>query len=184
MEKIITTPKQLIQQAKDFAFDAHSNHYFPCGRKYTTHLETVAELSRQAFQHDASLNEGILLSTAYLHDSAEDTSATIDDIYKIFGRDIGNAVSALTKDKTLPKNEQIKNSLQQIIAQPKEVWIVKLADRVANLYQTLLLTDHKWSRDYKEYYRNEALLINKILGKSSEYLSQKLLNLSTIYNRM
>lgn len=84
MEKIIINPKQLIQKAKDFAFDAHSNHYFPCGRKYITHLETVAELSRQTFQHDTSLNEGILLSTGYLHDSMEDVGVTYEDIHNNF----------------------------------------------------------------------------------------------------
>ena len=184
MEKIITTPKQLIQQAKDFAFNAHSNHYFPCGRKYSTHLETVAEISKQALLHEPTLNEGILLSTAYLHDSVEDTAVTHEDIFNFFGHNISDAVSALTKNKQLSKSSQIQHSLQRILRQPKEVWLVKLADRIANLQQTIFLHDKKWSGHYKQYYRNESILINQTLGKASPYLSQKLSNLINIYNRI
>jgi len=184
MEKIITSPKQLIQQAKDFAFKAHSSHYFPCGRRYSTHLETVAELSRQALQHDTSLDEGILLSTAYLHDSVEDTAVTHEDIFNFFGHNISDAVSALTKNKQLSKSSQIQHSLLRILRQPKEVGIVKIADRISNLMQTIFLHDKKWSIHYKEYYRDEAILINETLGKCSNHLSQKLSNLISIYNRI
>ena len=184
MKTIITTPKHLIQQARDFAFNVHSDHYFPCGRKYSTHLETVAELSRQALLYDSSLNEGILLSTAYLHDSQEDVNITNEEIYNLFGQDIAKAVSALTKDKALPKQEQIQDSLKRICELPHEPWVTKLADRVSNLQQTIFLNNKKWDEIYKEYYRNESILVNQTLGKASPYLSQKLSNLITIYNRV
>lgn len=176
--------KLLVEDAKDFAFQAHSNHYFPDGRRYFTHLETVSKLSKQALDHDSSLDEGVLLSTAYLHDTIEDTEATSEDIFKIFGFIIADAVSALTKDKSLPKVEQMDNSLHRIIRMSKEVWVVKMADRIANLSQTLLLSDKKWSPEYKEYYRNEAILINYTLGGASPYLSKKLSLLINIYNRI
>lgn len=184
MKKNIITSDQLIQQAKEFSFRAHSSHYFPCGRKYSTHLETVAELSRQALSNDSTLDEGILLSTAYLHDSVEDTAVTHEDIFNFFGQNISNAVSALTKNKHLTKSSQIQHSLQRILRQPKEVWLVKLADRIANLQQSIFLHDNKWGVDYKEYYRDESILINQTLGKASPYLSQKLSILINIYNRI
>lgn len=182
--KTISNPTLLVEQAKDFAFKAHSSHYFPCGRKYTSHLETVAELSRQALQHDSSLDEGILLSTAYLHDSIEDTAVTHEDIFNFFGQNISNAVSALTKNKHLTKSSQIQHSLQRILRQPREIWVTKLADRIANLQQSIFLHDNKWGVDYKEYYRDESILINQTLGKASPYLSQKLSILINIYNRI
>lgn len=184
MKKIIINPNHLIQEAKAFAFKAHSNHVFTCGRKYFTHLETVANHCKQATLHDSTLDEGTLLSVSFLHDSIEDTAATYNGIYFNFGHDIANAVSALTKDKTLPKVEQMQNSLKKILTLPKEVWLVKLADRCANLQQTMFLLDQKWTSEYKEYYRNESLLILKKLGKASPFLSQKLSNLITIYNRI
>lgn len=184
MEKIIITQDQLIQQAKNFAFEAHKNHHFPCGRKYSAHLETVADHCKQAISQNFLLNEGILLSTALLHDSIEDTNVTHEDLFHNFGQDIADSVSALTKDKTLPKALQMQNSLQKILALPKEVWMVKLADRIANLQQTMFLLDEKWSNHYKEYYRNESILIFQTLGESSSFLSQKLNNLIKIYNRI
>lgn len=182
--KTVITPKLLIEQAKDFALQAHHHHYFPDGRKYFTHLETVTQLSNQALSHDSTLDEGILLSVSLLHDVIEDTSLTHEDIHNNFGHTIADAVFALTKDKTLPKSKQIQQSLQSIIAQPKEVWTIKLSDRIANLQQTMFLTDQKWTFEYKEYYREESILINQTLGKSSPYLSQKLSNLISIYNRI
>lgn len=184
MHTTIITSELLIKQAKDFALQAHQHHYFPDGRRYFTHLETVSELSKQSLLHDSSLDEGILLSTAYLHDAVEDTEATHEDILNLFGRNIADAVYALTKNKNLPKAEQIRHSLQTILAQPKEVRAVKLSDRIANLQQTIFLSDQKWNQSYKEYYREESILINQVLGKSSVYLSQKLSNLISIYNRI
>lgn len=184
MKKIIITSDQLIQQAKEFSFKAHSLHYFPCGKRYSTHLETVVSHCKQATIYDSRLDEGVLLSTAYLHDTVEDTEVTNKDIFSHFGQNIANAVLALTKNKTLPKKLQIQNSLQKISPLTKEVWIVKMADRIANLQQTLFLEDDKWTTDYKEYYRNESILINETLGKCSNHLSQKLSNLITIYNRI
>ncbi len=184
MHTTIITSELLIKKAKDFAFEAHQHHYFPDGRRYFTHLETVSELSKQSLLHDSSLDEGILLSTAYLHDTVEDTETTHEDILNLFGKNIADAVYALTKNKSLPKAEQIRHSLQTILTQPKEIWAVKLSDRIANLQQSIFLTDQKWNQSYKEYYREESILINQVLGKSSVYLSQKLSNLISIYNRI
>ena len=61
---------------------------------------------------------------------------------------------------------------------------LKLADRIANLQQTIFLHDKKWSGHYKQYYRDESILINQTLGKASPYLSQKLSILINIYNRI
>lgn len=184
MKKNIITSDQLIQQAKEFSFRAHSSHYFPCGRRYSTHLETVANYCQQASLYDSTLDEGILLSTAYLHDTVEDTEATNEDILNLFGQNIANAVLALTKNKMLPKTQQMQYSLQKISVLPKEVWIVKLADRIANLQQTLFLYEGKWTQDYREYYKEESILISQTLGDASPYLQQKLSVLINSYKRI
>lgn len=184
MKNINTTPDQLIQQAKEFALVSHSNHFYPDGRPYFFHLESVSNLTKQARLYDSSLDEGTLLSVSYLHDSIEDTQVRYEDIVSLFGYEIGNAVASLTKDKTLSKKDQIQDSLNRILLTSKEAQVVKLADRIANLYQTLLITDNKWTSQYKEYYRQESLFINKALGDSSHYLSKKLTALIKIYNRI
>lgn len=184
MTQIVFTSQLLTEQAKEFAFQAHKDHFFPDGRPYFSHLETVSELSKQSFVNDSSLDEGTLCCLSYLHDIIEDTVVTQENIVHLFGNDIADGVSALTKNKNLPKQEQIHHSLQRILVQPKEVWAVKLSDRIANLQQTLFLIDQKWDQSYKEYYRDESILILQMLGDSSPYLSHKLSTLISIYNRI
>ena len=48
MEAIIT-PKLLIEQAKEFALTSHSNHFYPDGRPYFLHLESVSNLTKKGF---------------------------------------------------------------------------------------------------------------------------------------
>ncbi len=184
MQSTIITPELLIEQAKKFALESHSNHFYPDGRPYFSHLESVCNLTKQATLYNSSLDQGTLLSVSYLHDCIEDTQVNYEDIVAMFGNEIGSAVASLTKDKNLSKEEQIQDSLNRILLTSKEAQIVKLADRIANLYQTLLLNDNKWTFQYKEYYRKESLFINKVLGKSSHYLSKKLITLIRIYNRI
>ncbi|MBF0208222.1 MAG: bifunctional (p)ppGpp synthetase/guanosine-3',5'-bis(diphosphate) 3'-pyrophosphohydrolase [Oligoflexia bacterium] len=184
METIQFTSTQVILQAKEFAQEFHKKQFYPDGRPYFSHLESVAHLTKQATLHDSSLDDGILLSVSYLHDTIEDTNASYHHIVAYFGDDIAEAVASLTKNKSLSKQEQIRDSLHRILRTRKETQIVKLADRISNLGQTLLLLDSKWTPEYKEYYREESILINQQLGSSSALLSQKLSALISIYNRI
>lgn len=180
----IYSPEQLILQAKTFALESHSEHFYPDGRPYFSHLESVSSLAKQATIHDSSLDEGTLLSVSYLHDVIEDTPVCYNQILTHFGYEVADAVASLTKNKNLSKTEQIQDSLNRILLTSKETQVVKLADRIANLSQTLLLVDSKWTPEYKEYYREESTFINQKLGNSSSLLSQKLSALISIYNRI
>ncbi len=184
MQKTNFNHQILTQQAKEFAYSAHKNHYYPDGRPYASHLETVSALSRQSLLEDATLHEGTLMCVSYLHDTIEDTKTRYEDLVMHFGSNISDSVLALSKNKSLSKQEQIQDSLKRILLTSKEARVVKLADRIANLSQTLLLTDKKWTPNYKEYYREESILIHQKLGGSSSILSQKLAALISIYNRI
>lgn len=184
METNLFSSEQLIQQAKTFASEFHSEHFYPDGRPYFSHLESVSSLSQQATLHDSSLDEGTLLCVSYLHDTIEDTSASYQHLLTHFGSRIADSVLALSKNKKLSKQEQIQDSLNRILLTSKEAQVVKLADRISNLGQTLLHTDHKWTHEYKEYYREESLLIYEFLGSSSVVLAKKLKTLISIYNRI
>lgn len=184
MQKSHVNQQFLTEQAREFAYEVHKDHYYPDGRPYVSHLETVSELSRQSLLEDSTLNEGTLLCVSYLHDTIEDTSASYEHLVTLFGSSISESVLALSKNKSLSKQQQIQDSLNRILLTSKEARVVKLADRIANLSQTLLLTDNKWTLNYKEYYREESILIHQKLGSSSSLLSQKLSTLISIYNRI
>jgi GTP pyrophosphokinase len=77
--------------------------------------------------------------TALLHDTVEDTLATIEDIQKLFGKEIGrlvNGVTKLTKIENQQENvRQAENFRKFLLAMSEDirVLIVKLADRLHNM---------------------------------------------------
>jgi len=70
-----------------------------------------------------------------LHDTIEDTQVSYENLCEQFGTAVANGVRALSKDENLPtKHDQMMDSLARIRQQGVEIWMVKLADRVTNLY--------------------------------------------------
>jgi len=121
-----------VAKAWLFGARAHKEQKYPIKElPYLTHigsvvLEVIGVL-------DTIQNPTLALCCAILHDTIEDTSVTFEDIQKEFGNEVAQGVAALSKNKNLPKEKQMLDSLERIKQQPKEIWIVKMADRVANL---------------------------------------------------
>jgi guanosine-3',5'-bis(diphosphate) 3'-pyrophosphohydrolase len=107
---------------------------------------------------------------ALLHDTNEDTSTTSDELEEYFGEEIATAVLALSKDKNLPKDQRIGDSLNRIKKLPYEVWAVKLADRITNLQPP----PSHWTTEKRRKYLEESRLILKALGKGNPYLAGRL----------
>ena len=59
--------------------------------------------------------------------------------------------------------------LNPILVQPKEIWMVKLADRITNLQPP----PGHWDNDKKKKYLEQAGLIHDELKGASEYLSTR-----------
>ena len=66
--------KALIEKAYDFAAHAHGTQMRASGEPYITHPLEIAEMLTEY-----KLGEPSII-TALLHDTVEDTSATLDDI--------------------------------------------------------------------------------------------------------
>ena len=73
-------------------------------------------------------------------------------------------------DKPLPKEERMGDSLQRIKQQPHEIWMVKMADRIANLAPP----PHDWAGEKIARYREEAIEIWGQLHEASKYLDERL----------
>jgi (p)ppGpp synthase/HD superfamily hydrolase len=65
----------------------------------------------------------------------------------------------------------MRDSLARIRAQPAEVWMVKLADRITNLQAP----PHYWTREKIRAYRAEAREIHAQLGAACDVLGPRLL---------
>ena len=159
-----------ITKAWFFASRVHKEQKYP-GEElpYITHIGNVLlEVMAVASSLD---NAQLAICCAILHDTIEDTSTTYEDILQEFGADVANGVMALSKDKTLnTKQEQMQDSLKRIKEQAKEVWVVKMADRVANLGEP----PHYWSLEKKRAYQEEARLILEQLYEANEQMANRL----------
>lgn len=107
---------------------------------------------------------------ALLHDTVEDTAVTYEQVAAGFGQPVADGVLALTKDEGLPKGEQMPDSLRRIKRQPREVWLVKLADRIVNLQPP----PKHWQAERIAAYKVESDSILAALGEASPLLAERL----------
>jgi guanosine-3',5'-bis(diphosphate) 3'-pyrophosphohydrolase len=144
---------------------------------YVVHLSNVAMEVIIAGSQTPGFDLDFAVQVALLHDTIEDTETIYQELSDTFGRTIADGVLALTKDATLPKEQRTMDSLTRIRKMPKEVWAVKLADRINNLQPP----PGHWSKDKRLEYQNEARLILEILGEGNTYLAQRLRTLIIEY---
>jgi len=112
----------------------------------------------------------LAVQVALLHDTLEDTSTDFAELESKFGIEVATAVSALTKNSDLSKEQSMVDSLARIKEMPSEVWAVKLADRITNLQPP----PARWDNGRKIAYRGEAMLILNELKEGNEYLASRL----------
>jgi (p)ppGpp synthase/HD superfamily hydrolase len=137
---------------------------------YLLHLSLVAMEVIGALAAEPDHDGDLALQSALLHDIVEDTSVTEAQVRERFGPAISAGVLALTKDSGLPKAQQMPDSLARIRAQPHEIWMVKLADRICNLQPP----PAHWDAERVARYRAEATEILAALGAASPYLAARL----------
>jgi (p)ppGpp synthase/HD superfamily hydrolase len=158
-------------KALRFAAEAHGAQTVPgTTLPYLMHVTSVTMEVTAALLAESAHDQELAVQCALLHDVVEDTDRTADQVRAVFGAAVASGVLALSKDKTLPKDQQLRNSLQRIQGQPPEIWMVKLADRITNLQPP----PAHWSREKIAAYREEAVLIHGCLGKASPFLAARL----------
>lgn len=166
----------LYQQAWHFASIAHSEQSYGntvTGEPipYLNHVANVAmEVCWAAVQTAETIDTDLAVQCALLHDVIEDTETTEQQLAAIFGTAVAAGVMALTKDDTLPKERRMQDALERILSQPKEIAMVKLADRIVNLSAAPLHWDKAKMVDYKQ----EAKLIHEYLAEANPYLAERL----------
>ena len=80
-----------LNRAYVFSMHAHGSQKRASGDPYFSHPVEVAGILAQMKLDSASIVTGLL------HDTVEDTVATLDDIERLFGRDIARLVDGVTK---------------------------------------------------------------------------------------
>ncbi len=161
--------QDLFKRTLDFAARVHGPQVIKgSGAPYVVHVVKVAsEVLRAA---DGSFDVGLSMQCALLHDCMEDAGVSADTLRAEFGAAVADGVSALTKNESLPKGEQMADSLRRILLQPREVQLVKLADRITNLEPP----PPHWSNEKCAQYLVEAQQIHDALGGAHAGLAARL----------
>lgn len=172
--------QDLYQKAMHFAASAHKEQKVP-GKNYsyTVHFALVAMEIMGAITAGETENPDLAVCCALLHDTLEDTEVTYEELEKIFGDSVARGVRALSKNKNLSKEEQMEDSLKRIKAEPPEVGMVKLADRITNLQTPPFF----WKADKKKAYLKEAKRILKELKYTSPFLARRMEEKITDYKQ-
>lgn len=163
-----------VLAAWNFASHVHKDQTVPgTDLAYINHIGTVAMevMGAVSSSPEGIENPDIAILCALLHDTIEDTATSFDELRELFGQDVAEGVQALSKDKALPTKEaQMADSLSRIKTCSKEVWMVKLADRITNLQPPPAY----WTKEKCAAYRSEAEVILGALGGAHALLAQRL----------
>lgn len=122
-----------LNRAYVFAMKAHGTQKRDSGEDYFTHPLEVAGILVGMHLDVATI------ITALLHDTVEDTVATLDEIEKLFGKEVTFLVDGVTKLSQIEfqsdKAKQAENFRKLLIAMSSDirVLLVKLADRLHNM---------------------------------------------------
>lgn len=139
-----------LTQAFSFAAQAHVDQRRKGGRQepYLNHLAEVASLVAEATE-GADIN---LIIAALLHDVIEDVGITHPQLVKTFGEDVASLVSEVTDDKTLAKAERKRLQIVTAPSKSPRAKIIKIADKVSNLWALVVSPPTGWSDDrVREY---------------------------------
>ncbi|MGC6325720.1 HD domain-containing protein [Pasteurella multocida] len=130
----------LSRKAEEYAKSIHSHQLDKAGKPYIEHLAFVADFV--ANQSDD------VIATAWLHDSVEDTETSLEDITRLFGDVIAEAVNAITKQQGENYQDYLVRVKSNEIARK-----VKVADLTHNMDLSRLLCITEQDRKRVEKYQ-------------------------------
>jgi guanosine-3',5'-bis(diphosphate) 3'-pyrophosphohydrolase len=130
-----------LNRAYVYTMKVHGTQQRASGDPYFSHPVEVAGILSSMKLDSASIITGLL------HDTVEDTTATIEEIESMFGPDIAKLVDGVTKLSRIElqsdQTKQAENFRKLVLAMSEDirVLLVKLADRLHNMRTLHFLKD-------------------------------------------
>ncbi len=152
----------LIERSFAFAAERHAGQKRRSGEPYVVHPVGVARIISELRLDVPSVCAGLL------HDCVEDTSATADDIGRLFGTEIQSLVEGVTKlgqiSWTTREERQAENFRKMLLAMARDIRVIliKLADRVDNMRTLAHMPRDKQERIARETMEIYAPLANRL----------------------
>ncbi|MCI7667530.1 MAG: HD domain-containing protein, partial [Megasphaera elsdenii] len=139
-----------VTKAYQLAEEAHKDQRRVSGEPYILHPLAVAQILA-----DMKIDT-TTITASLLHDVVEDTSYTLDDLKKMFGKEVAFLVDGVTKLSRLnyrTKEDQQLNSMRKMflaMAKDVRVVVIKLADRLHNMRTLRYMRSDKQKRIAQE----------------------------------
>jgi GTP pyrophosphokinase len=137
---------ELLARAYRYSEKAHTGQTRRNGDPYVTHCVEVAKILA-----DLQL-DSVTVASGLIHDVVEDTTFSVEDVERTFGREIAQIVDGLTKIGHLPmasREERQVESYRKLllsVAKDARVILVKLADRLHNMRTLEWMPEEKRGR--------------------------------------
>jgi GTP pyrophosphokinase len=155
----------IIKKAYVYSAKVHQGQVRKSGEPYLIHPLEVAGLLAELRLDEASVVAGLL------HDTVEDTLATIAEIKELFGEEVALIVDGVTKLSKFSASQQLSQEEKQAenfrkmlvaMAQDIRVILVKLADRTHNMRTLDHMSPEKQARIAQETLDIYAPLANRL----------------------
>ncbi len=153
---------EIIEKAYIFSASVHQGQVRLSGEPYLTHPVEVAGILA-----DMKLDAATIV-TGLLHDTVEDTLATLEQIRGAFGKEVEFLVEGLTKISKITLGskveQQAENFRKMILAMSSDIRIllVRLADRIHNMRTLEFQTTEKQKYIAEETLELYAPLANRL----------------------
>ena len=154
-QKYDEVPVLVLASAIDYATEKHTGQKRKSGEPYINHPLAVAEILIEWGMDIDTVVAGVL------HDTVEDTDATLDELESLFGRDVAFLVDGVTKvsqaragmrslDSYLPHTKDNLTKLMIAVGEDVRVIIIKLADRLHNMRTLQFMSPEKQKKIARE----------------------------------
>ena len=156
------TDSKLIRRAYNYALENHGDQKRKSGEPYIIHPVQVAYILSELGLDDATI------CAALMHDLAEDTEVTIQDISDEFSPEIATLVNGVTKlgkiNYISAQEQQVENYRKMFLAMGKDIRVIliKLADRLHNMRTLKFLTRDRQIANAQETMDLYAPLANRL----------------------
>ena len=107
---------------------------------FINHPIEVAEILARV----GRVTDAVVLQSAVLHDTIEDTLTTAEELEGTFGPDVRYVVEEVTDDKSLPKAERKRLQIEHAPHLSARAKLVKLADKISNVRAIDLTPPANW----------------------------------------
>lgn len=156
----------IVVRATGYAAEKHrgQTRKDAAGTPYINHPIALTEL----LVNVGKITDQNVLAAALLHDTVEDTDATLEEIEENFGAAICGIVREVTDDKSLTSPERKRLQIVNAGKISYEARLVKLADKISNLQDMLARPPVKWSLQRKqEYFEWAKAVIDNLRGTNA-----------------